>query len=354
MKLTADINICKIEDWQSNAGEVNARTLDVEMCENLCSCAQQFVVFTLADGTPILSKVENNVAEIPPFDKSQYVKIGLFGFTLDGEECKLRYSPQPVKVFVNAGSYTAAGNEAPTVTTGTLEELLAEIKSVSENTIQTITEKGNIKVWDLPNGIYISKTASATNVYLDDRKSYFFNEGSILIVGGKITLNNLPNTNKATFKKNIILFRCSGITAQNVLCGVTTVSFEKNEDGTVTSTAEFVGGDIELQSNRTNTITDDASKYPTAKAVFDYSINKSDIEKEVFVNETYPDETIYNANAVNNVLLAFAEITAKLDERLSAIEENPPSGGVSYGIMKPTAEDASIEATTTASIEKTE
>ena len=54
--LKADINQCEF-NGQINSGEVEARTLTVEMCDRLCSCAMAFVTFELADGTVYESKV---------------------------------------------------------------------------------------------------------------------------------------------------------------------------------------------------------------------------------------------------------------------------------------------------------
>lgn len=129
MKLIADINECYIADWETNTGEVNARVLEVEMCEDLCSCASAFVQYELADGTKYISKITDGKADIPPFEKSQFVKIGVYSTDIDGDVCTKRYSPRPVSVFVPAGSYSGNGTEAPTPTAGTFEELLETINN---------------------------------------------------------------------------------------------------------------------------------------------------------------------------------------------------------------------------------
>jgi hypothetical protein len=84
-----------------------------------------------------------------------------------------------------------------------------------------------------------------------------------------------------------------GVTAFEVQSGVTSVNYTKNDDGTVTFTPEFVGGNVLLDSNILNEVDFDAV-----------------------------ENNIYNAQAINSVLASFAEITTNLDGRLGAIEED--------------------------------
>lgn len=130
MKLVADINQCTIEDWGSNTGEYNARELQVEMCEELRQCANAFVTFKLIDGTEYESKVTDGKAEVPTIDEPQIVAIGLYTEDAEGDKCSKRFSPKPTRKYIDKGSYTPNGKEAPVPTPGTFAELLAKISDL--------------------------------------------------------------------------------------------------------------------------------------------------------------------------------------------------------------------------------
>lgn len=147
--LKANINECKVENWQSNTGEVNARVMNVEMSEDLSSCDNQFVTFELADGTVYESKVDDDKANIPVFEKSQFIKIGLYAENSDGEK---RYSSRPANVYVNAGSYPGGSVEPPKPTPGDYAELLEQLADLEKGTLKVITEQVNL--WELKTGIY--------------------------------------------------------------------------------------------------------------------------------------------------------------------------------------------------------
>lgn len=130
--LKADINQCEFSG-QINAGEVEARTLTVEMCDRLCSCAMAFVTFELADGTVYESKVEDGKAKLPVFAKSQFIKVGLYSADIEDSKCVKRYSPKPANAYVSVGSYNENTTEPPLPTPGDYAELLERIEDI-ENT----------------------------------------------------------------------------------------------------------------------------------------------------------------------------------------------------------------------------
>jgi hypothetical protein len=438
MVLKADINSCEIIDWQTNTGEYNARTLQVEMCEEMRSCAMAFVTFELANGTIYESLIKDGKAEIPLFEIPQFVKIGAYSADIEGDKLTKRYSPTPCYDYVNPGSYSGNGEEPPMPTPGDYANLLEQIAGIEKGTIKEvdvvdlstcetgvyftnkieyktavpqpledfmpgkallvvekteigtrfvwnsgnvifmglsnengrfeneftkyflndtittknliadgvnveqthnenqiynanvinevlkqlsgkiedngiryITEKSAIKIWELPSGIYISKTTGGTNVYLEDNKFVFFNEGSILIVSGKYTTSNIPDS-LSFFNKGVIILGASGVNIRDAINGKTRVQLVKNEDGTTTFETEFIGGDIEFQSNKADTITDDSNHYPSLKAVYDYAVAKSSLVTDgVDTSETYDDEQVYNANAIND---AFITVANELEE----------------------------------------
>ena len=149
--LKADKNVCEISGWQSNTGEINVRTLTVEMCEEMCQCAMAFVTFKLKDGTIYESLVKDSKANIPEITEPQFVEIGVYSADVEDDKCVKRYSPHPTNVYINNGSYSGNGTEAPTPTAGTFEELLVTINEIDKKTIETL-EGAN--VWELEAGVY--------------------------------------------------------------------------------------------------------------------------------------------------------------------------------------------------------
>ena len=135
--LKADINECKVENWQSNTGEVDARELKVEMCDELSSCEEQFVTFELKDGTIYESRVVDGKAKIPSFTESHFIKIGLYAENVTGEK---RYSPRPYEVYVSSGSYKGYADEPPKPAPGDYAELLKEIKRIDQDTKEYVDE----------------------------------------------------------------------------------------------------------------------------------------------------------------------------------------------------------------------
>lgn len=134
--LKANFNDCKVENWGANTNEVNARTLKVEMCDELCSCAEQFVTFKLEDGTVYESKVIDGKADIPVIKEAQVVKIGIYATDIKGDKCNKRYSSQPVRVYVDNGSYHDNASDPPIPTPNTYNafknEILGALDEVSD------------------------------------------------------------------------------------------------------------------------------------------------------------------------------------------------------------------------------
>lgn len=248
MKLIADINECYIADWETNTGEVNARTLDVEMCEELCSCANAFVQFELSDGTIYVSTIKDDKADIPPFEKAQFVKIGVYSTDIDGDICVKRYSPRPVSVFVPAGSYKDGGAEAPTPTAGTFEELLATINEVDEKTIKTL-DRAN--VWELEAGVYF-----VVNSFCYATPDPPINTNTITLNGNKGVLLVAEN-NKNNGTRYFCLFANGKIYFGNSVYN-----------------GFFAEGSMTLaNANITKSITKESGEeIPTAKAVYDFGL----------------------------------------------------------------------------------
>lgn len=138
MVLKADINSCEIIDWHTNTGEYNARTLQVEMCEEMRGCAMAFVTFELADGTIYESLIKDGKAEIPLFEIPQFVKIGAYSADIEGDKLTKRYSPTPCYDYVNPGSYSGNSEESPLPTPSAMAELTKKVENaVSKDDLET-------------------------------------------------------------------------------------------------------------------------------------------------------------------------------------------------------------------------
>lgn len=179
--LLADINECIITGWRKNTGEVNARELKVEMCDELSGCAEQIVTFELADGTVHESKVINGVAEIPIIDEPQHIKIGLYTLDFDGDKLFKRYSPKPAHVYVNMGSYKEGASNPPIPTLGTYAELLKKINSISNPNYNQNdpTQKDYIK-----NRPFYKEDVEVDYLILP----YVETENEVVVIGNKIGL----------------------------------------------------------------------------------------------------------------------------------------------------------------------
>ncbi len=273
MILRADINSCEIVDWQPHAGEYNARTLQVELCEEMGKCAMSFATFVLADGTVYESLVKDGKAEIPLFEKPQFVKIGAYSADIEGNELKKRYSPTPCYGYVNPGSYSGSGEEPPVPTPGDYVDLLEQITNL---------KKGTIKIVDV------------VNLSTCDSGVYFTNT-----INYKLALIPQPMTEMMPCK--------ALLTVEKTQFGTHFVWF---------SEAFFIAG----MSNADGKFESDFTRYSLEE--INNAIKKSDVETEVFLDETFEDTKIYNANAVNGAFNELVAMLEKLDERLGAINED--------------------------------
>lgn len=225
--LKADINECTLVGWRLNTGEVNARVLNVEMCEYLSGCERQFVTFELADGTVYESLVVGGMAKIPYIEKPQFVKIGLYAENINGDECEKRYSARPANVYVNMGSYTDDSIDPPIPTPGDYSVLLEKFEENKEevNTALAEIEKGIFKeitspchIAELEEGIYIVKGSGVsdytgkvtfTNVTEDGQTiddDYFVLNNGLLVVS-----KNFKETDEDGTERGVISFTAQGL-----------------------------------------------------------------------------------------------------------------------------------------------
>lgn len=282
--LKADKNVCEISGWQSNTGEVNARNLTVEMCEEMCSCAMAFVTFELNNGTIYESLVVESKAEIPEIKEPQFVKIGVYSADIENGKCVKRYSPHPTNAYINNGSYSGNGTEAPIPTAGTYAELLEKINNivVSSGGIVEITEETYIN--KLENGIYRVDSESGATLYLDDNAEYALTDGIAIIINDEVSnvyhwlmlgldLFYEPKTLVGVTVNNGNTYEVSSLKDLNTI--LTAEEIQKNIVEPVTEHITTLYGELgkkEDVSNKATFIDSESTneQYASAKSVYDF------------------------------------------------------------------------------------
>lgn len=274
MVLKADINSCEIIDWQTNTGEYNARTLQVEMCEEMRGCAMAFVTFELANGTIYESLIKDGKAEIPLFEIPQFVKIGAYSADIEGDKITKRYSPTPCHRYINLGSYTGNGEESPLPTPSAMADLLEQIAGL---------EKGTVKEVD------------SVNLSTCESGVYF--------------------TNKIIYKKAII-----PQTFEEMLPSKALLVVEKNAIGIYFYwlSPSFI---IEGLSNAAGKFEDDFTRYPLEN--INNAVSKENIlQGDVYINSKYEDYEIFSANSIAKSLKVAFEMVTGIEERLQVLEDD--------------------------------
>ena len=128
-----------ISTEQVNTGECNVVTLECELSEEYASTIN-FAVFkyaTLGGEKVIKNKIIYGECKLPVFIDTDKVKIGVYGFELENDELKKRYSPTMVEIDLREGTYQE-GIDDYTTEQGTdferyvaeIEELIGDIKEV--------------------------------------------------------------------------------------------------------------------------------------------------------------------------------------------------------------------------------
>lgn len=151
MELTVNINnvltkqIDQIESGEYNVTECNF--IFSSEYDNLTKKA----VFTGEDGTAYLETIIDNNCSIPSeiLEVSQVVEIGVYAYSVDGEELILRYSPEPTQFYIHQGSYKEASNSTPPTPTE-IEQLQAQI-TTNANDIDTLEQTTSEQATDISN-----------------------------------------------------------------------------------------------------------------------------------------------------------------------------------------------------------
>ena len=108
MKLSVTTTKVEITQPSSvNQGEYNATVCEFEFSNLFDDLVTKAVFTDLETGDAYEVPILDNTCNIPVemLRHKGDIKIGVYGYEVDGEELKLRYSPIPTRVKVNPGSY---------------------------------------------------------------------------------------------------------------------------------------------------------------------------------------------------------------------------------------------------------
>lgn len=280
--LKTTIDECIVSAWKYNVGEVNVRSLLVELCAEMLNCDMSFVTFKLADGTEYESKVKDGKAEMPPINEPQLIEVGAYSSNVEGDKCVKRYSPRPVNVYVNYGSYSSNGTEPPIPTSGTYAELVEMINGISGG-MATITKETFIN--ELPSGIYRCKAENNVTLYFDTNTEYGLVDGFAIIThleGGKYQWFAIgvgyPDWEECA-RLGVSVVDAKGNVGVESIKDLNTIvtaeEIQKNIGEPVTKHITTLYGEVrkkENVSNKTNEIDRNSTdeQYASAKAVYQY------------------------------------------------------------------------------------
>lgn len=129
MKLIVGINDIRIDEKDKlNAGEYNIHEVEFEFDEAYNDLIKK-AVFS-GNGHCYLVEIANNKCTIPyeVLSETGDVSIGAFGYAVDGDNLVLRYSPAPVYVYINLGSYKDSYDNYHQPTADIVEQLTKQIE----------------------------------------------------------------------------------------------------------------------------------------------------------------------------------------------------------------------------------
>ena len=129
MKLIVGANSIKIDEKDKlNAGEYNIHEVEFEFDEVYNDLIKK-AVFS-GNGHCYLVELQNDSCIIPyeVLSETGDVEIGAYGYAVNGDKLLLRYSPSPVYVYINLGSYKDSYDNYHQPTADVVEQLTKEIE----------------------------------------------------------------------------------------------------------------------------------------------------------------------------------------------------------------------------------
>ena len=150
MKLKIDDDkVLIIEASNVEAGEYNVTECEFEFSEHYDGLVKKAVFTNHIRNTYKVDIVDNKCAiPVEVLTDSATVTLGVYGYEIENEEFKLRYSPTPTKFWVNEGSYIANAQNTDTPTPSEFEQLEQRV-TTAEGDIDLLQEN----VSDLAEGV---------------------------------------------------------------------------------------------------------------------------------------------------------------------------------------------------------
>lgn len=136
MQVKVDIDkIGIIQSEQINSGEYNTREIQFNIAENMQGLILK-ALFT-KDYKTYEVEIENDSCMIPweALECNGNCELGVYAYSVNGDVLEIRYSPEPTKFYINAGSYRTdvANGEEPTPTRS--EVLEGKIKELDNKKV---------------------------------------------------------------------------------------------------------------------------------------------------------------------------------------------------------------------------
>lgn len=146
MKLIVGINKIEIDESDSfNQGEYNVHKVEYEFDE-VYNDLVKMATFSDDNGDYAIQLLGNECTIPYEILKTDGVKeFGLFGYELENEELKLRYSPTPVKKYIDVGSYKEEFDNYEVPTPTDLEEIKSDINRLNNDIIEIGEDVVNIE-----------------------------------------------------------------------------------------------------------------------------------------------------------------------------------------------------------------
>ena len=128
MILKADKNKVTLSNWLLLSGEFKARTITVELSDELLQCTICLLKVTLQNGTVLDAPIKEGKVEFPCIEEPQQIVIGVTAYNTDENgNLEIRYSPEPCFYYVPLGSFKKVGKAQGALSPGSYEEVFQEL-----------------------------------------------------------------------------------------------------------------------------------------------------------------------------------------------------------------------------------
>lgn len=161
IKVTKD----KVEILNSNEihkGEYKVNKLHFTFSEEYLPQYVKKAIFIGEDKTPYEMVIAENECDIPYFDKSQEVIIGVYAYEVNSEELLVRYSPTPTKYYVYQGSYIENAESPTQPTPDEFEQYYQQMQDIIVANQEILDGASNVNVTS-------SKVGNTTTITTTDR-----------------------------------------------------------------------------------------------------------------------------------------------------------------------------------------